>query len=563
MELAEVQNMVGTKEGTLSALRKRMDGDKDLYYLKPYEMLDKDERKMAGVDNVTVNEPAVFANQVITNILSANQQRVVEGEEVKAKQTVQIEEFLRDVEYDIDQILLGQDELGLFPFATEKMCIRGIAAERVTLIKEKGDLKLNRVLPIDTRYLSYETDIDGLVWAAYHTNRTKEAILSEYDVKLVADSSDVCDFWSRKENYVWTGTKKLHWEKNKYRDGNGDPYVPFVIQGVPLGSGLKDSDAPGHKNESIYMLNRGLYSELNKTATILQTLNRLAMRPGMQYENPDGMGGELPDVSPYIPGQITGVDPGMGFKPVPITDVHAATRLWYSMLMNALQKGSLPSVDYGNLTFPLPAVAILTLMATRDRVYAPRFQALAQLQQKRSKMLIMQLMKFGGGIDLGEEGQRKTYHATDLKGAYTIKYKYFSKSPMEEAASYAVANQARDYLPERMILEKIVKVEDPEGTMMERRAEMAEKANPVIALARYGHSLIDQADNNDDDQKRLEAKIIAQQCVTLIRQQRMGQMPQLPEGETTPKGKELMPVFGGGGGGAGRRITPEMEGGEE
>ena len=560
MDLAEVQNMVGVKEGTLSRLRNRMDGDKDLYYLKPYEMLDN-KRPMTGVDNVTSNEPAVFANQVISNILSANQQRVVEGEGVKPKQTVLIEEFLRDIEYEIDQILLNQNEFGLFPFAAEKMCIRGSSAERVTLYKKDGELRLDGVLPIDTRYLSYEVDRKGLVWAAYHTNRTKEMILSEYDVKVEGDNNDSCDFWSREENWVWTGTKKLHWEKNKYRDLNGEPYVPFVIQGAPLGSGLKDSDAPEHKNESIYMLNRGIYPELHKTATILQTLNRLAMRPGMQWENPEGVLGEIPEGNPYISGEVTAVAQGMGYKPVPITDVIAATRLWYSMLMNALQKGSLPSVDYGNLTFPLPAVAILTLMATRDRVYAPRFQALAQLQQKRSKMLITQLIKMGGAIELGEEGHRKAYHATELKGAYTIKYKYFSKSPMEEAASYAVANQAKDYLPDRMILEKIIKVEDPEGTMQERRAEKAEQLSPVIALYRHAHSLVDQADNNDDEQKRMEAEIITEQGVNLLRQQRMGQMPELPEGEKTPAHKELMPMFGGGG--TGRRITPEMEGGEE
>lgn len=563
MNLEEAKRVVSDKDVAWGLLWARIDEDKKLYQLAPYTMKDYKGKDEPDVDNVTMNEPAVFARLVQATIQAAKQQKVIEGKMPEKAKTL-LEAFLDDIEWEINEELQARAEWQLFPWATEQGCIKGRMAERIAFYREGGEV-IKDVQPIDPRYLVFETGKNGLLWAAHKMRKTKAKIKDDYGIDIDNAEADVWDYWDKQDNWVWTDEGSyshsvLKHEPNTYRDLRGKPYVPFVIEVVPVGTMFKDKDSVQHWGESIFFLNRTLYPEQNKTATILQTQNRLSMRPPYNWENPEGTAGTLPELPPSS-GATVAAPMGGGWTPVPTPDALRATQLFYSVQMNAQQRGSVANVDYGNLNFPLPAVGILTLMETRDRVYAPLFQTLARLQQQRSRMMILQLIQLGTAIELGQPHKRAVYHPADLKGSYTIKYRYFSKSPQEDAARYTMASAAEKFFPKRDVLENILKDEDPDGTLRRKYVEDAEKLSPKIWLMRVGHALINQADLTEDKDEeenlRREAERIAHECANLIRQEQMGAMPEVPEQKG--RNNEMMPLFGKGGGGGGRKMEAPEE----
>ena len=79
--------LVTEKEAEFGSLFSRMDKDKDLLILKSFSLVDKDSKIAPDVDNITLNDPQTFFNQVQSNLIAANMQTVVEGDKLKDKET--------------------------------------------------------------------------------------------------------------------------------------------------------------------------------------------------------------------------------------------------------------------------------------------------------------------------------------------------------------------------------------------------------------------------------------------------------------------------------------------
>ena len=75
--------MVEDKNKEMGDLWKRMDKDKDLFILKPFALRDKDNNLIPNVNNMTLNDPLTFATHIISTLVSATMQVVVEGEKIK------------------------------------------------------------------------------------------------------------------------------------------------------------------------------------------------------------------------------------------------------------------------------------------------------------------------------------------------------------------------------------------------------------------------------------------------------------------------------------------------
>jgi len=235
-----------------------------------------------------------------------------------------------------------------------------------------------------------------------------------------------------------------------------------------------------------------------------------------------------------------------GLFPMDVADIKQATRLFYALLLGAVQRGSLPNIDYGNLTFPLSAVAISKLTSQKDAIFSPRLQAISIFLRKLHYMIRDQYVQGGYEAELGEEGLERTYKASDLDKKYKISYKFHSVSPEQDIANYAVAQQALAIgMSRESVYTNIVKLQDPMGEIMKSRAERAEQIDPIIALFRYGHALIDQK----TEESFLEADLVAAKIENLIRQPQVAPEPQKPKVE----GKSLVPLLEGGGQG---RATP-------
>ena len=563
MDLTEAKNLVKDAYDRKLSRKTRQDGDIDMYHLVPYEMKDYDGEKLKEVDNITLNEPKVFADKVISTTLSSNPQTAVEGERLNDDDAAAIEEIIKEVELRADS---ERESVGLEPVIVEDVRSRSIlgeCAERVLVYYRDGELRCD-ITPLDTRFFTFDYDHKGLTWGNYETTRPVSQIEAVYNIKL-NESHDkemtVCDFWHRdnKVNLVYLkGGQLLQEEDSSNIDPDGNPFIPFAFQGSSVGSSFQGKDQEKYRNEGIYCLNRALYAELNKTATILQTQTRMAMRPGYQLENSQGANVTLPDEHPAKSGRMTGVEIGGGYEIVPTPDMIQATRLWFSMLMSALEKGSLPATDYGSLQFPLPAVAIYELKEAGDRIYSPVFQTLSRLWQQRARIIAWQLIALGGSVTFGKGSQAKSLDTSVLNKPYEIKYSFNPKSPKLEAANYTLASVAKEHLPQDEIDEHILKLDNPAAIKIKRGIEWAEKIDPVTKLRNMAHNLVDAADDGDESQRWVAERLttLAEQ---LIKREAMGQEININEPDSSkPNPQALMPLYGGGGGG-GRKTKQEAE----
>jgi len=76
-------DLVKDKEKDLQTLHSRMDADAKLSYLDPYTLKYKDDKgneyPIPGAVSVTMPDPAVFANAIISWLLASRWQTLVEG----------------------------------------------------------------------------------------------------------------------------------------------------------------------------------------------------------------------------------------------------------------------------------------------------------------------------------------------------------------------------------------------------------------------------------------------------------------------------------------------------
>jgi len=543
-------------------LHDRMDKDRDLYNMIEYKLKDVETGKPAkDVVNMTMNDPKVFADRSQAFMNEATMQTVVEGKNLSDRDSTLIENFDADIRYEIDQQLMVREITSLYSFLIEQACIRGtLAARYVTWQDDEGHF-VPDLLPCDSRYVVYEYDRNDLAMGAFRTTRAKASIEQEYpSARVEGRKAAIWEYWDKEKCQIWlsspsvvaTSAGQLLTEKE-----NVFGYVPFIIQKVGAGSMLQDEGAIKHGGESIFANNRLLYSQLNMLASILQTLNYMTFNRAYQWESEAGTQARKPPK----PGsrKTIPIDKGTkGLFPIDVADIKNATRLFYALILGAIQRGSLPNIDYGNLTFPLSAVAISRLTATKDAIFSPRLQAIAWFYRKLHYMIKDQYIKGGYEVELGEEGMERTYSASDLDKKYKISYKFHSVSPEQDIANYAVAQQALAVgMSKHTVYTKILKVENPDGEIMKARAERAEQLDPVIGLFRYGHALIDQG----SEQSFMEADLVADQIERLLRQRYAPQLPEaqqpkLPEvSERGKTAKALVPLLEGGGG----RGTPPEE----
>lgn len=516
----------------------RMDTDEDLYFLKPYEMYmlpPNQKRKMPEVANVTVNDPLLYATKAIGIMGGAIMEPIVEGQNIPPTKQASIEQFLEDVFYMVDDRLNNRGKLGLDAWTNEQVNIRGGIVARVCLRMKDGKLFYD-VLPIDRRSFVYECDDDGIAWGATPFRAAKSRIEQDYPgVKVEGKSAELVDYWDKRQNKIYIDGRPVQENENTYG------YPPFVVAICTIGSMFDTDDAIEHQGEGIFWPNRGLWKEKSRTASILQTLNITTLFGGMQYESAAGAAAQKPGESPYGVRKVVPVEKGGGFKPLPISDIKNATRLFYSILEASLQKGSLAIVDYGTLTFPLSAIAITRLTASRDDVFLPRFNTKAVFRQGLSRMVIKQAIALNEPLELGEEGKENKYQRTDLEGEYSIKYRFYVESKEQRAADLSIASAAREFLSPETIRTEILNLRDPEGEGIKWRSHEAEKVDEVLFLYRRGRALLEGPRPSQEDM--IQAYIIAERAETIL-EQRYQQAAAQVEGQRTPAPK-AKPTGGG------------------
>jgi len=487
----DYKQIVEDKEATFGDLYTRMDTDKDLYNLKAYQLKDWVGQEIKHVINVTCNDPKVFADRIIAWIQAAIMQTVVEGKELQLmpnQESSLIEVFLDKGLYPaVDKKLQSSPNRNipsLYHFQCFHSAQRGRIGGRI-LVGMDGEDFAPDILPLDMRYVAYESSGDGLNWVSNRTTRPRALINEEYpEVGLTSATGEVLDIWTIDENIVFIDNKEVKTVKHKMG------YVPFVIAVAPTGSLMQDADAFANTGESIYSSNRGLYDEKSRLLSILQTLDMMSFRAALQYVGPGGISAELPKEDPRAVGGMIAVEGGGGFSLVPIQDIQNSSRMFLSMIENMIQRGGLPTIDFGNLNFPLSGSAIELLQSSKDPLFLPRLQNLAVWYQRASEMAIRQYKDKKIRVKIG--GEKSYITPQMLEGDYLITYKFFPVSPEEEIANYSKATAAREWYDPDTIRRDILKMQNPDEVKRKVDAYLAEIADPILAQYNRTISLIEQ-----------------------------------------------------------------------
>ena len=563
----ETYQRIQERESDFKDLYKRMDEDRKLYLMDEYKLKNYDGQEVPDVVNVTMNDARVFADRANAILNGANMQAVITGRHLSDKETTLIEQFIEDLLITIDDRLLARDLGALYSFLIEQIIVRGRISSRNLVYEDKETgLYVPDVLPCDTRYMVYEFSHKGLMWANPFFMRSKAQIEKEYGDKARRIMSSlpklarVDDFWDDEKEVIYINKTKIDEKENTMG------FPPFVIQKSGAGSMLMDEGYLKYTGESVFAPNRSLYPELNRLATILQTLNMMTFAGGYQYESELGEDATKPEEPVHGLWKVWAVEKGGGYRLIPVNDIRNSTRLFFSLLLGAVQRGSLPNIDYGNLTFPLSAVAISRLTATKDAIFVPRLQALSLYYRQTARMLRDQYVKGGITTKLGEEGLKREYNASDLDKEFAIQYHFYSTSPEQDVANYAIAQQAMAVdISMDTIRRDILKLRDPDGEKIKSRAERAEKGDAALMLYEQGHSMIDEYERTKDGRYLIKSELILQQLEGILRNRAGGgmaglDMEALGGGRgTQAQTKSLVPLLEGGGAGASRGVTPERE----
>ena len=540
---------------------KRMDEDRKLAILDPYVMKNLDGQPTPDVINVTMNEAKVFLGRSAAIMNGANMHRTVFGKGLSDKDTTNIENFYHDIYYENDLMVANAFATSLYGFLIEQILIRGAIAARV-LMREDGDKFLPDISPLDTRHFVYEKDSQGLIWGAPEVSRTKGQIERDYGIVIRnAKHAVVSDYWNDDVNEIYIASQLYKgggqtndpalYPERQLKHGLGYPPLIHMMSGAGLSS-LMDIGGLKYQGESIFENNRGLIPELHRAASIFQTLTAMSFEGSYEYESEEGSEADAPKNFGMIR-KIIPVDKGGGFRLIQVNDVKNATRLFYNMLVGALQRGGLPNIDFGNLSFPLSAVAISKLTASKDAVFIPRLNSMALFYRAASQMIKKQYVQAGYKVEIGEEGLEREYAASELDKKFGTKYEFHSTSPEQDIANYAIAMQAKAInISTHTIYRDIIKFNDPTGEIMKSRAEKAEEGDIAQTLYLVGHEQIDQG-------KDQLAKMTLQQLVMVLRQRAQGN----PVGLNPAKGgfgssvKPMVPLLDKQTGGGGRQPAGE------
>jgi hypothetical protein len=485
-----------------------MDNDMSIYYLDKYKLTDSNNNVMKNVKSITRNDPRTFADRYLSIMGSGKRNIDLVGADMT--QEKYLEGFypkLLDLNDDINSDIMIEpiDEcLNFF------LGLRGWGALLVLMCHENGKYMPN-ILALDPRWMKWCVDSKRLLWASYRVRLNGVGITGliegdpvieldperEYLVELVWDDKNLevqlCPSGST-QKYQLIGSRP-----------HGLPRCPIVIAPVPtapfLISGSEDtSKSFSRQGESIYAPNRDLYGEVNELTSIWATMTK------QQVFSPLAYIGERKGLTqrPYGLGIVVELKPGEQLIEIPTKELSASAQALYAQFLALTQRGSLPNVDYGELSFELSALAIAKLTESRDQVFAPRIKAKQKLYRKACYMIREQIATgqcYESKVD--EENLIKV-ETDQFKEKFTIHMNFYTVSPEENIANYTVANSAAQIgRPKLVIFRDILKSPNPKEELMQAELENAQKEIPELRLYDYG---IAQAGGSIKDERVAESR---------------------------------------------------------
>jgi len=516
----------------------RMDTTKDLVYMKDFEMMDfKNTHKLDNVINVTGNHPAVFANAIISDLLTAKWQTVVEGD-ISDRQAHEIEKFIEDNFEQADEALLNKFGMSsLYDWLCNHVAVRGPIGVR-WLSQVVGDEYVVDCLPVDMRWVAYWYGKGGLTKVAPIFFRDRDEILEEFPSAKLRQESDVevREYWDENVHEIWVARGRVEEEKNSLG------YPPFVIVVPSSGFMLRDKGYLEHEGEDILFLNRKIYKEINRSLSVEQTLGMNILKPGLEREVDDFDSGPAQPAAKT--GEIQNIPRGERALPVPTGDMTKSSFTAREDLYRMRELGDISDAELGSATLDRPGVWFAKQFEIRQKLERSRLNALALMKEGLARMMIKQTIESTGEADnilVGRTGRKDRFTVKSLgdPDKYRISFRSMVSSKEQEIVNLASAQAAMGIMPRSLIIRDILKAENPEEWEKELSLEQARSANPALALlemaVRYAQEAASVPDVNDAELKKMQSKILLHDYVLAMRQRVQ------PQEETAGSNGNVMP----------------------
>tara|TARA_Y100000310_G_scaffold293760_2_gene323590 strand:+ start:2218 stop:4017 length:1800 start_codon:yes stop_codon:yes gene_type:complete len=547
----EILLMVEEQKKRTQSLRDRMDKDYRRWRLEEYDGQEEDFRVY------TSNAPRAFANKV-TSLLSSGKIliRIPQEKEQREerKQHNEKERFYIGVLRANDERLL---RLGL-PTLQDQLSwyspMRGWVLGRALLRKQKDGATVVDVTPWDIRHSYWGMGPDGLMWACQRLKKTKLEIKTQYGMDIEGSDPDeedggfdVYDFYDDVHNTVIMKDHVL-----KRPTPHGSPRIPvfFSVVGTappilsdPVGDTLKDY------GDSIYQANRNIWDKNNFIMSVMTELTARAQKGSYIIQSPGGQ--KTLDKNPYEEGSEIPLGLQDKIEQLGLMEMAKETGAFLGRVSGEDQRGSLSHTAYGAVPFTLSGFAINSLKQDIFTSIEPALKAIVNAYFQICLLLSDQYAtgRFQAMEVSGQDRNRKYFRAEItpemVKGGANPVVDLLASLPQDEPAMYQMAQLARDtsagkppMMPDKHVLENILKLQDVDELQDMLKAEQAERASPLAAAYTLGMATAEQGmeDLSNIYMGEIEIQILRKQLeIAQLRMAAMG-MAQNPPGEASAGG---------------------------
>ncbi len=524
--------LIKNKREELSELHARMDVDIGIltlpFVLKGFAEQLKDQPIPNSV-SVTLNKAANFADDFIATLSTVTRQPVVEG--LSGSRNHEIEDFATDLLYTIDEKQRRRGRGTSAIWLADQVSKRGPIGYKLSF--DKGGNLIPK--PIDMRWATWQEKGEGYKWIAYQMLRDADSIRGEYsDVKganisLIPDGREleVEDWWDDGRNELWAGGVKFCELENPYG------FLPFCLEFPLTGTFIEDRGYLKYRWESIFALNRDLYPEWNRLASILQTMGVAILYPAVAETSPDGT---VTDPYPY-PGSVNPFRTGEEMKVLWTPEITNAFMTALQNLDRALQQGGIPDVSFGETNPDVTGIRYTQIWTSRLRRMNPRIECMSHMYSGLVKLAIKEILALIIKPKLGKSN--KDYSDLPDPDTLNISFRLMPDDKVMEIVRLMQGKGMQGFMSLRDIYKDIIHHEDPDGAINRLYLEQAILADPITRYRELSRRARVEAkdDNKSPDEKKdliENAKYFARMMVQAMKMQSMesqGQPVEQPKGQ--------------------------------
>lgn len=474
--------------------------DERIYYLEQFVMRDKHKDIIPNVVNVTMNDPRTYADRAIAIMGTANRHLTCKGlsEHITAQIENQYDEMLYFNDYQLSLQMV--EDLGFcldwYGF------IRGWLVTRTLCYKSNG-LFQPEVMPLDPKYVMWDVDRKGIVWATHTYRMSREMIGDTYGVELrsTVEFANVMEFYDRHYLHLFFDDAERPALSVKHDIGE----CPIDVVPVPTEPQSNSEKGLERRGESGYAANRDLYENANELASLWATMSKMQVFAPVGFLSERGR--KLKQ-RPFGFGIVVNLKAGEKFIEIPTKDMAASAQNLFGQYLARLQRGGLPFTDYGELGFELSAVAIAKLSESRDQIFVPRLKAKATIYRHIFHKIKRQTIGNGYPLSLDDEELVFQVDASLFKDDFTIQISFHAISPEQNIANLNVAQAAERYLSRYSINRDVLQLKDPAKEEAMKDMEEAEDVIQELKLFNFANRLAPVKDLSDEELNEIRAMII-------------------------------------------------------